>query len=285
VTTTDHYEGYFALSIDEDGEYSFIQNSVGTYTITHQTDGILKAELSIDSPVDYEVISHADVYDLEPGMYHIHIPTSSFNTLQMVIVAADHEEHAGEDQEEEHHHEDEHHHGSTDPHFWLDPLRAKIQVDNILTGIISADPENATYYTQHATALKERLDGLHTNFTKGLQNRQKNDIITTHEGFNYLAKRYGFTAHAAIGISGDEQPSTQDLAHLIEIMDELDLNYVFVEPIYADEYMTTIARETGASVLVLDGLHGRTGVHATMDYFQIMEENLKHLQTGLEVSN
>jgi hypothetical protein len=36
-------------------------------------------------------------------------------------------------------------------------------------------------------------------------------------------------------------------------------------------------------VLILDALHGRSGAHAHMDYFQIMYENLAALRIGLEV--
>jgi zinc transport system substrate-binding protein len=271
----DNHQGYYSIIIANDGEYGLIVNKNITYNILDEGGSVLEAELSIPKPVDYQAISNADIFDLEPGHYQIHVTLSSFDSIQMVFIASEHEEHA----------EEEHHHGATDPHFWLDPIRAKIQVDNILTGIITADPQNTTYYTERANDLKVRLDNLHYDFTTGLQNRQKNDIITTHEGFNYLAKRYGFTAHAAIGISADEQPSTQDLADLIELIQEHDLAYVFVEPIYSDEYMTTIAQETGAQALVLDGLHGRTGVHADIDYFQIMQENLRNLQKGLEASS
>ncbi|HVQ01179.1 MAG TPA: zinc ABC transporter substrate-binding protein [Candidatus Thermoplasmatota archaeon] len=173
--------------------------------------------------------------------------------------------------------------GITDPHFWLDPLLAKTQVENIAAGLIQADPSHAATYTQNADHLASKLDALDRDYRIGLQNRTKNDIITTHEGFDYLAYRYGFVAHAAIGISADAQPSTQDMARLVQLVKTLDLHYVFVEPIFSDVFMDTIARETGAQVLVLDGIHGRTGAHAHMDYFQIMEENLRNLRIGLEV--
>ena len=47
--------------------------------------------------------------------------------------------------------------------------------------------------------------------------------------------------------------------------------------------MQAISSETGAKILVLDGLHGRTGVHSSMDYFEIMYENLRNLKIGLRV--
>ena len=119
----------------------------------------------------------------------------------------------------------------------------------------------------------------------GLAGRTKDAIITTHEGFNYLAERYGFEAHSATGISADSQPSAQDLAGLVDMVNTLGLHYVYSEPIYSDAVMGTVAAETGTTVLVLDGVHGRSGIHANMDYFQIMYANLEALRMGLEVSS
>jgi zinc transport system substrate-binding protein len=65
----------------------------------------------------------------------------------------------------------------------------------------------------------------------------------------------------------------------------LGLHYVFSEPIFSDAVINTIASETGTQVLVLDGIHGRSGVHVGMDYFQIMRANLQALEVGLEVTS
>ncbi|MEM2839896.1 MAG: zinc ABC transporter substrate-binding protein [Thermoplasmata archaeon] len=174
--------------------------------------------------------------------------------------------------------------GYEDPHFWLDPLSAKVQAGNILKGFVRADPGNASYYAENERLLENRLENLHEDFVNGLAHRTKNAIVTTHEGFGYLAHRYGFEAHAALGISADEMPSPQDLAELVETVRQLELHYVFAEPLYSDAVIETIAKETGTQVLILDGLHGRTGIHANLDYFGIMYENLKNLKIGLEVS-
>jgi zinc transport system substrate-binding protein len=171
-----------------------------------------------------------------------------------------------------------------DPHFWLDPISAQVQVHTIEQGMSSADPLNATYYAANAANLTERLSALNLAFEVGLQNRTKNAIVTTHEGFDYLATRYGLQAYAAVGISGENQPSIQALIALGNQVRALNLHYVYSEPVFSDAVMQTIALETGASVLVLDGVHGRSGVHAGMDYFQIMYANLASLRIGLEVT-
>jgi|GEM_PF-848325 len=231
--------------------------------------------------IGYPTIKRAFEYVLPSGNYTLELVPNPINRMQVVLLAI----HDGtEEQEEGSHEEHQHtHEHITDPHFWLDPIRAQMQVDNILAGFKKADPKNSEYYESNAFVLKNRLETLHKDYLEGLKGRQKNDIITTHEGFNYLAKRYGFKAHAAIGISADEQPSAQDLARLTELVKSLNLKYVFSEPIYSDAVIETIARETGVQILVLDGVHGRTGMHAKMDYFEIMYANLESLKKGLEV--
>ncbi len=174
--------------------------------------------------------------------------------------------------------------GQEDPHFWIDPISAKIQVGEILQALVLNDPSNATFYQDNAANLSSRLDVLNQDYIIGLQNRTKNDFITTHEGFNYLAKRYGLVDHGAVGISGDAQPSARDLANLAKDIQTFGLKYVYAEPIYNDAVIQTIAGETHCQVLVLDALHGRSGAHAHMDYFQIMYANLDSLRIGLEVT-
>ena len=86
-----------------------------------------------------------------------------------------------------------------------------------------------------------------------------------------------------MGISGENQPSIQALIELTDQVNLLGLHYVYSEPVFSDAVMQTIALETGSGVLVLDGVHGRAGAHADMDYFQIMYANLVSLRVGLEV--
>jgi zinc transport system substrate-binding protein len=269
-TTPTENGGYLQLLVSKNGDYGFGFDENVTIDLANQTGALLASGLTIFSTIDYPEIKLFQTYELVPGAYTVHVQQTRNGSLRMILLFS---ETRLTDQS----------HGATDPHFWLDPLRAKIQVDNIAEGLVQADPSNATTYTQNAGLLKTRLDALNQQYQTGLRNRTKNDIVTTHEGFDYLAKRYGFVAHAAIGISADAQPSTQDMARLVQLVRDLNLHYVFVEPIFSDVYMNTIAQETNAQILVLDGIHGRTGVHAHMDYFQIMGENLRNLQIGLEV--
>ncbi|MFA5313788.1 MAG: zinc ABC transporter substrate-binding protein, partial [Methanomassiliicoccales archaeon] len=171
-----------------------------------------------------------------------------------------------------------------DPPFWLDPLAAAVQAENIADAMIAADPEHAAYYQDKCDELVERLVQLDADYKVGLENKTKDVIVTTHEGFDYMALRYDFTAYGAVGISGEDQPSAGEMADLVDLVEELGIEYIFSEPIFDDAIMQQISEETGAGVLILDGVHGRSGPHADMDYFEIMYENLESLRKGLGVT-
>ncbi len=267
--------GYIKVQSMDGGDLRFFVTNATSFTITSPDGTEVASELDNGKVSWYPMFNGSKFVELEAGTaYDVSFGPSDSDGTGLIIVAG--QEGSTEGGEE-------HHHGLNDPHFWLDPLSAKVQVDNILQAFVHTDPGNATFYEQNAADLNSRLDALNQEFVDGLSGRNKNAIITTHEGFDYLAERYGFEAYAAIGISADSQPSAQDLADLADMVRELDLKYVYSEPIFSDSVMETIASETGTQVLVLDGIHGRSGVHAGMDYFQIMRANLEALKIGLEV--
>jgi ABC-type Zn uptake system ZnuABC Zn-binding protein ZnuA len=276
--TSGGYGGYLKVVSADGGDLRFFVTNSTEFTISSANGTEIEYEMDNGAVSSYPMFNGSKFVELEGGEeYTIHFTSDTSSGTGLITVAAGEEE-ASEG-------EAEHHHGLNDPHFWLDPLSAKVQVQNILDGFIQADPDHAAEYRANAANLTERLDQLDQAFVDGLAGRTKNAIITTHEGFNYLAARYGFEAYAATGISADSQPSAQDLAGLVDMVDTLGLHYVYSEPIYSDAVMGTIASETGATMLVLDGVHGRSGVHADMDYFEIMYANLEALRTGLEVSS
>lgn len=268
--------GFIALNVPEGGDYRFFVTNDTSFKVLSEDGTEISYEMDNGQVSWYPQFKGAKFFELEAGeAYRVSFGPSPVSGTDLIMVhAAEEEGGSGEE---------EHHHGLNDPHFWLDPLNAKVQVDNILAAFVKADPEHADFYRSNAEDLRSRLDALNQEFVDGLADRAKNAIITTHEGFDYLADRYGFQAYGAIGISGDEQPSAQDLKNLAQKVKDLGLHYVFAEPIYSDAVINTVASETGAQVLVLDGIHGRAGVHENMDYFQIMEANLQALCTGLEV--
>ena len=54
-----------------------------------------------------------------------------------------------------------HRHGLEDPHFWFDPLRVKLAVNDISARLSVLDPDRGDTYSANASAYNARLDELH----------------------------------------------------------------------------------------------------------------------------
>ncbi|MBI4318303.1 MAG: zinc ABC transporter substrate-binding protein [Chloroflexi bacterium] len=171
-----------------------------------------------------------------------------------------------------------------DPHFWLDPVLAKQQVDNIKEGLIKADPTNDASYKANASAYKAKLDELDGQFRQGLSSCKRRDVIASHDAFQYLARRYSLNVVAISGLSPDDEPSPRRLAEIVEFARANSVKYIFFETLVSPRLADTIAREVGAKTLVFNSIEGLTSEEqaAGKDYLSVQRENLANLRIALE---
>jgi len=172
----------------------------------------------------------------------------------------------------------------SDPHIWLSPRLAKFESKKILEGLIKVDSQNSSYYQDQEKVLEEELDSLDQKYKEGLKNCQTKDFITSHAAFGYLASEYGLNQVPISGVSPDSEPSVKDLADLADFARINSVKYIFFESLVSPKLAKTLASEIGAQTLVLDPLEGLSDddIAAGKNYFTVMEDNLKNLQTALQ---
>ncbi|TWD14583.1 metal ABC transporter substrate-binding protein [Marihabitans asiaticum] len=192
------------------------------------------------------------------------------------------DEHEGEGHEHEGDDHD-HDHGSQDPHFWLDPMRYADVADAIAEELGRLDPEHQSDYTAAAKDLRTRLTDLDASFTEGLKTCTQDDLVTNHAAFGYLADAYGFHQEA-ITLGPDTEPSSTAMAEVVAHVKEHDIATIYAETLVPTDVADTIAKETGATVEVLDPIEGVTDSSAAHDYFGIMDANLETLKKGQDCS-
>ncbi len=178
-----------------------------------------------------------------------------------------------------------HHHGGMDPHIWLDFANAQIMVDNILSAMVAKDPANRDYYTARAAAYKAELTKLDDEYRAGLANCGKRVFLHGgHYAFGYLAKRYGLQYLSASAVNADAEPTPAKLAELVKLMRANGLKYVYSEELLSPRSAETIAKETGATVLLLHGAHNisKDDLAKGVTFIALMKKNLENLRTGLE---
>lgn len=187
-----------------------------------------------------------------------------------------HEEVAGHEGEE---HESEMP-GSTDPHFWLDPVRYAKVVDAVGEQLAKADPDHASEYRANAKTVHGELDALNGEFESGLASCANKDLVTSHEAFGYLAARYGFEQVGIAGLSPDQEPSPAKQAEVATFVREHKVHTIYYETLVNPDVAKSLAAETGAKVAVLDPLEGITDQSAGKDYPSVMRSNLETLRKG-----
>jgi zinc transport system substrate-binding protein len=193
----------------------------------------------------------------------------------------------GEDGDDDHGAEkDVHRHGAgLDPHIWLDMDNARTIVDNIASALSQKDPANKEYYLANASAYKARLTELDGRFRDGLANCQSREFLHGgHYAFGYLARRYNLHYLSAYGMSANAEPPPRKLVEIIAKMKKSGLKHIFYEELLAPRVAATIARESGATLLKLHGLHNisREDMDRGATFISLMEQNLASLRTGLK---
>jgi zinc transport system substrate-binding protein len=199
------------------------------------------------------------------------------------------EEHGEEGAEgtggEEHAEEEAGEHGGEDldPHFWLDPQLMTDAVGEVEAALGDADPANAEAFAAGAQRYDAELAALDEEMEAGLSGCERDEIVTSHAAFYYLARRYGLTQLPIAGLSPEAEPDADRLAELADRVEEDGITTVFYEDLVSPDVAETLAREAGVETARLSPLEGLTEEQADEgdDYLSVMRQNLAALQDAL----
>lgn len=194
------------------------------------------------------------------------------------------EEHAEHSDEHADEHSDEQSDAATDPHFWLDPTRYAVVAEAIADRLAELDPEGSTVYEAGVADFTAELTALDEEFMAGLETCTHRDLVTGHAAFGYLADRYNLVQRGIAGLSPESEPSAVQIRDLVEYVRDSGVSTIYAETLVSPALAETIARESGATVAVLDPLEGLTDASAGEDYLEVMRSNLQTLREGQDCS-
>lgn len=280
VVVTFYPLAQFAESIG--GEYVEVVNLVPTGEEVHGFELTPKNRADIEESdlFVYNGLSlESWVEDVIATVNELHVVNSSTG-VHALEASGDHD-HEGEDHD--HEEEEEHDHGEYDPHIWLSVKSAKIQLKNILEGLIAVDPDHETQYQANYDIEVAKMDELDEEYTTQLADLQTRQIVTSHQAFAYLAHDYDLEQVAITGINDESEPTAQALIEVIEYIKENQLKVIFVGELVSSKVSEQIASETGAELKVLYTIEGLSSAQETAkeDYFSLMRANLKALVDAL----
>ena len=165
---------------------------------------------------------------------------------------------------------------SEDPHIWLNPIYAKIQVQNIALAFSNADPENGEFYHTNAAKYNKKLDLLDSKIRNELSSCS-NDFVAFNDAFSYFADEYNLNQHTIISSNLHGEATAKTLENVISTAKELNIKVIFSEENVNTRTSEVIANEISGKVLVLSPLE----ILSDETYISKMTDNLNNLKEAL----
>jgi ABC-type Zn uptake system ZnuABC Zn-binding protein ZnuA len=168
---------------------------------------------------------------------------------------------------------------SGDPHIWLSPKNAVIQVKNIREALVKADPVNAEYYTKNAETYIKRLEQLDRGIMKITSSLKRKEFISLHSAFLYFARDYGLKQAAVIQEFPETEPTPRHIAEVMNVIRTNNIRVIFSEPGVPHKVVETLAQDLDLQVSNLDTLE--KGAFYPEWYEAMMRANLEVLKMAM----
>ncbi|MCS7253792.1 MAG: metal ABC transporter substrate-binding protein [Armatimonadota bacterium] len=167
------------------------------------------------------------------------------------------------------------------PHYWLDPLNAKIIVNNIAAGLKRVSPGNSDYFEANRKKLIEEIEEILDETLKLAAPLKGEKIVAYHLTWSYLANRYGFKIIGQLEPKPGIPPSARHISELIELMKANEVKVILKEPFYENRFPRLIAQQTGAKLVeVAPSIGGDKGVNTYRDLLTNILGKLVEAITG-----
>ena len=167
----------------------------------------------------------------------------------------DHDEHAKKEEHDDHDDHDGHEghaHGEYDPHIWLDPMNAKVILNEMVEHLIENDAKNAAKYKSNLKKALKEIDKLNKDVKAELSNSTAS--IVFHDAYQYFEERYNVNILGAFTVNTDVMPGAEQLAEIREIIEHDKVTCVFSEPQFNPDIIKAVAKDMNIKTGVIDPL-------------------------------
>ncbi len=121
--------------------------------------------------------------------------------------------------------------GHPDPHIWNDPPLWMTAARTVARRLSDFDPDNAAIYEQNLQKYLEELENLDAYVTRVLASIPPDQrvLVTAHDAFGYLGRRYQIDVKSVQGITTDSEPGVSDINQLVDFLVTHRVPAIFVE--------------------------------------------------------
>lgn len=170
-------------------------------------------------------------------------------------------------------------HAYGNPHYWLDPLNAKIIAQNIAEGLGGIYPQDANFFQENAEEFAGKIDEKMKEWQTLAAPYQGEPVITYHNDWPYFAARFGFVILGRLEPKPGIPPTAKHLAEIRRIIKEKKVRVIIRQAYQEKRTAEKIARATGAQVLTLTLEAGAVAKDAA--YADLIDNDLKLIVEAL----
>ena len=173
-------------------------------------------------------------------------------------------------------------HPSGNPHYWLDPDNGKRIARAVAAKLAAMDSANAAFYKQREEDFERRLDAAAAGWKAQMAPYRGVKVVTYHRSWSNFADHFGLDVIGYVEPKPGIPPSPSHTIDVMKAMREQKVRIIIVEPYFDAKTPNSIARETGAKVLVMPPSVG--GVPQASDYIKLFDYDVKMLMDAVKAT-
>ena len=164
----------------------------------------------------------------------------------------DDDDHGHDAKKEEHDDHEGHGHGEYDPHIWLDPINAKVILNEITEHLIEDDSKNTTTYKSNLAKALAKIDKLIIDVIT--ETNTDLSYVVFHDAYQYYENRFNVNILGAMTVNPDVMPGAEQIHEIHEVIEHDNVNCILSEPQFNPDIIKSIAKDTSVKTGVLDPL-------------------------------
>ena len=173
-------------------------------------------------------------------------------------------------------------HPAGNPHYWLDPDNGKHIAKSIEKKLESMDSANASTYAQREEDFERRLTAADKGWLATMAPYKGTKIVTYHRSWPNFADHFGLDVVGYVEPKPGIPPSPSHTLELMKAMKEQNVKIILVEPYFDLKTPNSIARETGAKVLMLPPSVG--GLPQITDYIKLFDYDVRQIVDAIKAT-
>ena len=163
-----------------------------------------------------------------------------------------HDDHGHDAKKEEHDDHEGHGHGEYDPHIWLDPINAKVILNEITEHLIENDSKNASTYKSNLAKALAEIDKLIIDVIT--ETNTDLNYVVFHDAYQYYENRFNVNILGAMTVNPDVMPGAEQIHEIHEVIEHDNVSCILSEPQFNPDIIKSIAKDTNVKTGVLDPL-------------------------------